>query len=340
MQAIIQDRYGSPDVLRLGEIDTPAVGDGDVLIRVNASAVNIGDWHMLTGIPYVMRLGTGPRRPRHGVPGVDVAGDVEAVGAGVTRFRPGDAVFGWCHGAFAQRACAAEDHFLAKPEGVTFEQAAALGVAAVTALKAVRDQGRVREGDAVLVNGASGGVGTFAVQLAKAFGAEVTAVCSSRNAALVRSIGAHHVVDYTREDFTAGDRRYDVMLDLVGSRPLSDCLRVLTATGTYVLVGVADPGRWLGIGRQLAVLARSPVARRRMRTFVSLNNGADLAVLRDLAQAGTIAAVIDQRYALGDVPQALRHQGAGHARGRTVIAVRDADGAAEPIASAAYDAGG
>jgi NADPH:quinone reductase-like Zn-dependent oxidoreductase len=219
MKAIVQDRYGSPNVLRCTEIDTPVVGDGEVLVRVHAAAVNIGDWHLTRGVPYVMRMVVGLRKPKRQIPGTDVAGRVEAVGGDVTQFRPGDDVFGWCEGAFAEYACAPQDNFLPKPTNLTFEQAAAVGDSAFTALDAVRDQGKVRPGHEVLINGASGGVGTFAVQIAKSFGARVTGVCSTRNIDVVRSIGADHVLDYTREDFAQSGQRYDVILDVAEAVP-------------------------------------------------------------------------------------------------------------------------
>ena len=321
MKAIVQAKYGAPDVLELRDIDKPDVEEGDVLLQIRAAAVNIGDWHLLRGVPYVMRLISGLRRPVHEVPGLDLAGVVESVGAGVTNLRPGDEVFGWCHGAFAEYACAPERNFLAKPSSLRFDQAAAVGDSALTALNAVRDQGRVQSGHEVLINGASGGVGTFAVQVAKSFGARVTGVCSTKNADLVRSIGADQVIDYTREDFTHGGRRFDVMLDLVGNRSLSDCRRALATRGTYVLIGVADMGRWFGLAHQIRVLTLSPFVRQRMRVFIVRHNREDLVVLKDLVEAGKVRPVIDRHYALSEVPEALAHQGEGHAQGKVVIAV-------------------
>src|SRR4051794_39957276 len=258
MRAIVQDKYGSPDVLQLRDVDKPVVKDDEALVRVRAAAVNIGDWHLLRGVPYVVRTVSGLLKPRRAVPGLDMAGQVEAVGSSVKRFRPGDEVFGWCRGAFAEYACAGENNLLPKPANLTFEQSAAVGDSAFTALNAVRDQGKVQPGHEVLINGASGGVGTFAVQIAKSFGATVTGVCSTRNVDLVRSLGADEIIDYTQEDFTQGWQRYDVMLDLVGSRSLSDCRRALTPRGTYVLVGVANMDRWFGVARQIKVLSLSP----------------------------------------------------------------------------------
>ena len=321
MKAIVQTRYGSPDVLQLRDVDKPVVGDDQVLVRVHAAAVNIGDWHLLRGVPYVIRLVAGLRGPRREIPGLDIAGQVEAVGANVKQFRPGDEVLGWCRGAFAEYARAAENSLLPKPVNLTFEQSAAVGDSAFTALAAVRDQGKVQPGHRVLINGASGGVGTFAVQIAKSFGADVTGVCSTRNVDLVRSIGADQVIDYTKEDFTQTEQRYDVMLDLIGNRSLSDCRRALTQRGTYVLVGVRDLGRWFGLARQIKALLLSPFVRQRMRVFVVRHNREDLAVLKELVEAEKVAPVIDRRYELSEVPEALRHQGEGHTRGKIVIAV-------------------
>src|SRR3954470_7716021 len=321
MKAIVQDKYGSPDVLQLRDIDQPVVKDDEALVRVHAAAVNIGDWHLLTGVPYVMRMVFGLLKPRREIPGLDIAGQVEAVGPKVKQCRPGDEVFGWCKGAFAEYACAPENNLLPKPANLTFEQSAAVGDSAFTALAAVRDQGKVQPGHRVVINGASGGVGTFAVQIAKAFGANVTGVCSTRNLDIVRSIGADRVIDYTKQDFTQTEQRYDVMLDLVGSRSLSDCRRALTPRGTYVLVGVRNLGRWFGLARQTKALLLSPFVGQRMRVFVVKHNKEDLAVLKELVEAGKVAPVIDRRYELREVPEALRHQGEGHAGGKIVIAV-------------------
>ena len=321
MKAIIQTRYGSPDVLQFTDVDKPVAKDDEVLVHVHAAAINIGDWHLLRGMPYVVRLVVGLRRPRREVPGLDIAGQVEAVGANVLQFAPGDEVFGWCKGAFAEYACAAASNLLPTASNLTLEQSAAVGDSAFTALAAVRDQGKVQPGQRVLINGASGGVGTFAVQIAKAFGANVTGVCSAANLDMVRSIGADEVIDYRKEDFTQTEQRYDVMLDLVGSRSLSDCRSALTRRGTYVVVGVKDVGRWLGLGRQFKALLLSPFVRQRMRVFVVRHNRQDLAVLKELVEAGKLMPVIERRYALSDVPEALRHQGEGHARGKSVIAL-------------------
>jgi NADPH:quinone reductase-like Zn-dependent oxidoreductase len=321
MRAVVQPAYGAPDVLQLRDVDVPVPRDGEVLVRVRAAGLNIGDWHLLRGIPYVMRIVFGLRRPRKPTPGMDLAGEVEAIGAGVTGLRPGDAVFGWGPGAFAEYASVPADNVMATPRGLSFEQAAAVGDSAFTALIAVRDQGRVRPGDAVLINGASGGVGTFAVQLAKSFGAEVTAVCSTVNAELVRSLGADHVIDYTREDFTHSGRHYDVMFDLIGSRSLARSRRVLTPRGTYVLVGVKDMGRWFGLARQFKALCTAPFVRRKTRVFVCKHTRADLTALKGLVEAGDVRPVIDQRYDLTHIRDAFASLGSGHARGKTVITV-------------------
>jgi NADPH:quinone reductase-like Zn-dependent oxidoreductase len=321
MKAIVQSRYGSPDLLRLEEIAKPVVKDDEVLVRVRAAAVNIGDWHLLRGVPYVMRLVFGLRGPKRRTPGLDIAGQVDAVGGNVKQLRPGDDVFGWCTGAWAEYACTGESNLLPKPNNLTFEQAAAVGDSAFTALAAVRDQGRVQPGQRVLINGASGGVGTFAVQIARSFGANVTAVCSTKNVDLVRSLGADQVIDYTKDHFTQSAERYDVMLDLVGTNSLSDCRRALTPRGTYVLVGVKDMGRWFGLGRQFKVLLLSPAVGQHMRVFVVRHNKNDLATLKELIEAGKVAPVIDRHYSLSDAPEALRYQGEGHAHGKIVIVV-------------------
>ena len=321
IKAIVQDRYGSPDVLEFKEVDKPAAKENEVLVRIRAAAVSIGNWHLLRGIPYAMRPAVGLFKPKHEIPGLDLAGEVEAVGRGVKQFQAGDEVFGWCDGAFAEYACVAEDHLLAKPDNLTLEQSAAVGDSAFTALNAVRDQGKVQPGQKVVINGASGGVGTFAVQIAKSFGADVTAVCSTSNAEMVRSIGTDQVIDYTQEDFTQDPQRYDVMLDLVGNRSLSDCRRALTPQGTYVLVGVSDMGRWLGLARQIKLLSSSPFVRQRMRIFLTRHTRDDLVVLKELVEAGKVTPVIDRRYQLSEVPEALRHQGEGHSRGKIVISI-------------------
>jgi NADPH:quinone reductase-like Zn-dependent oxidoreductase len=334
MKAIVQDKYGSPDVLELKDIDKPAVDDDDVLVRVSAASVNAADWHIVRGSPYVLRIAMGLRRPKNPVPGIDVAGEVEAVGTNVKQHRPGDQVFGWCDGAFAEYACAGEDHFAPKPANLTFEQAAAVPVAAFTALQGLRDQGRVQPGQKVLIIGASGGVGTFAVQLAKAFEADVTGVCSAGNVELVRSIGADHVIDYTREDFTRGRQRYDVIFQLAGTRSPSDLRRALAPRGTLVLSSGA--GRFAGIDRIIKALALSPFVRQRLTTFVSKENKADLIVLKELIEAGKVTPVIDRRYLLSETPEAIRYLEKGHAQGKVVITVERNDkwSNASPLMSA------
>ena len=321
IKAIVQDKYGSPDVLELKDVDKPVAREDEVLVRVRAAAVNIGNWHLLRGIPYAMRPAVGLFKPKHEIPGLDLAGQVEAVGTTVNQFQAGDEVFGWCDGAFAEYACVEENNLLAKPDNLTLEQSSAVGDSASTALIAVRDQGKVQPGQKVLITGASGGVGTFAVQIAKSFGANVTGVCSARNVDMVRSIGADQVIDYTQEDFTQDRQRYDVMLDLVGSRSLSDCRRALTRQGTYVLVGVSDMGRWLGLARQIKMLSSSPFVRQRMRIFITRHTREDLVVLKELVESGRVTPVIDRRYQLSEVPEALRYQGEGHSQGKIVIAV-------------------
>ncbi len=279
------------------------------------------DWHSMRGEPYPFRLVSGLGKPKEPRVGADVAGRVEAVGRSVTRFKPGDEVFGVSRGAFAEYACTAEAKLAAKPAGVTFEQAAAVPVAGFTALQGLRDKGRIQPGQKVLINGAAGGVGTFAVQIAKVLGAEVTGVCGTWNVELVRSIGADHAVDYTREDFTASSRRYDVMLDCIGNRSLSSCRRVLTRDGIYVAIG-ARTGRWIApLPGFLSMLVVSRFVSQRLAPMVARVNAEDLGILRGYLEAGRITPVIDRQYGLTEVPEALRYLEAGHARGKVVIAV-------------------
>jgi NADPH:quinone reductase-like Zn-dependent oxidoreductase len=310
MRAIVRDRYGPPEVLELREREEPRVGDQDVLIRVRASSVNPADWFFLTGTPWPLRLVSGLLRPREPVLGMDVSGEVIATGPRVTRFRPGDEVYGEISRAWAEQACAPEDRLAHKPAGLTFEQAAAAPMAGVTALQALRDKGRVQPGQKVLVNGASGGVGTFAVQIARAMGAEVTGVCSAANAALVRSLGATHTVDYAREDFTRG--RYDVIFDLVGSAPLQACLGALTPAGIYV----SSVGRLGWIAQALLASLRGRVA-----VLVTQATPGNLRALGELMESGAVRPVLDRQYALAEAPEALRRQGQGHARGKTTLTV-------------------
>jgi NADPH:quinone reductase-like Zn-dependent oxidoreductase len=319
MKAVVHSRYGSPDLLEIKEIDKPAIGARDVRLRVRAAAINPLDWHSVRGLPYFLRLGNGLRKPKGSVPGVDVAGEVEAAGRNVSRLRPGDEVFGVCKGAFAEYARAAEDRVVPKPARVTFPEAAAAPVAALTALQGLRNRGRIQRGQNVLIVGASGGVGTFAVQIAKWLGAVVTGVCSARNVEMVRAIGADHVIDYAREDFTRSGPRYDLILDMAGTHSLSECRRALTSRGTYVVVG-APSGRWLaGPDRFVKALVLSPLVSQRMVPFVAVPSQNDLVVLRDLLEAGTIKAVIDRVYGLSEVPQAIGYVEGGHARGKVVI---------------------
>jgi NADPH:quinone reductase-like Zn-dependent oxidoreductase len=320
MKAIVYHRYGSPDVLELREIDKPVVTDDDVLVRVRAASVNPLDWHYMRGTPYVVRIGAGFRKPKVTRLGVDVAGQVEAIGKNVTQFQPGDEVFGTCKGAFAEYVCASEGALVLKPANLTFEQAAAVPLAALSALQALRDKGKVQPGQKVLINGASGGVGTFAVQIAKSFGGEVTGVCSTRNVDMVRSIGADQVIDYTQEDFTKSGQRYDLILDNV-DRSLSDCRRALTPKGTLVLIG-GSAGRWIdGLGRSIKAGVLSPFVSQRLCPFLAKGNKQDLHVLKDLIEAGKLTPVIDRTYPLSEVPEAIRYLEEGHAQGKVVITV-------------------
>ena len=322
MNAITYRAYGSPDVLRYEDIERPTAGAGEVLIKVHAASVNPLDWHFMRGLPYFVRLMTGPRKPKTARLGVDVAGRVEAVGANVTRFKPGDAVFGACRGAFAEYACAPESALAMKADPVTFEQAASVPIAASTALQGLRDKGHLRAGQNALINGAAGGVGTFAVQIAKWLGAHVTGVCGTRNVALVQSIGADRVIDYTAEDFTDGTQRYDLIFDCVGNHSLSACRRVLTPKGIYVAAG-APSGRWM-IGPLVGAMTALVLSRftsQKAVGFVASVNRDDLKIVHDLIETRRITPVIDRHYALRDVPQAVRYLEEGHARGKVVIDV-------------------
>ena len=321
MRAIVRDRYGSPDVLELREIDKPEIGDDGILVRVRAASVNAVDWHLMRGEPFPARMGNGLRRPKTGVLGVDVAGQVEAVGRDVTDFRPGDEVFGNPGGAFAEYARGRAHGFVSKPANLTFEQAAAVPVAGLTALQGLRDKGELKPGHTVLINGASGGVGTFAVQIAKVLGADVTAVCSTRNVELVRSLGAGRVIDYTGEDFTRSGVRYDLVFDIAGSRPLWACRRVLAPAGRLVVVG-GPGGRWVRpIERMVLAAVLSRVGSATMLPFFSKHSHPDLVTLRDLLEAGTIVPVVDRAYPLHETPDAVRYVETGHARGKVVITV-------------------
>jgi NADPH:quinone reductase-like Zn-dependent oxidoreductase len=323
MKAIVQDRYGPPDVLQLREIDRPMIGDDEVLVQVRAAGVDQGVWHLMAGLPYLVRIaGVGLRAPKNPVRGYDVAGRVEAVGENVTRFQAGDEVFGTCRGSFAEYACARADRLALKPANLTFEQAAAVPISGYAALQAVRDQGKVRPGQRVLVIGAGGGVGTFAVQLATAFGAQVTGVCSTTKVELVRSIGADRVIDYTREDCAGGRDHYDVILDIAGNRSLSHLQRALACRGTLVIVGGEGGGRWLGgIDRQLRAHVLSPFVRQKLGTWISTERQEDLAALHDLLKAGKLMPVVDRTFPLSEVPEAIRYLRDGRAHGKIVITV-------------------
>ena len=322
MKAIVQEKYGAPrDVLELEEIEKPTVGEDDVLVRVQAAGVHIGDWLVMNGLPYLIRLGYGLRTPKDSVPGMELAGRVVAVGENVTQFRSGDEVFGWGKGAFAEYVSVFQDALVLKPANATFEQAAAVPISGFTALQAVRDQGRLQPGQKVLIIGASGGVGTFAVQIAKAFGAEVTGVCSTRNVDLVRSIGADHVVDYTDEDTSESGERYDLILDTAGNGSLSDLRRMLMPSGTLVIIG-GSGGPWLmGSGRSLRALVVSPFVSQNLRPFLSRTTKEDLVVLKELIESGDIAPVIDRTYPLKKTVEAIGHVGGRHTRGKTVITI-------------------
>jgi NADPH:quinone reductase-like Zn-dependent oxidoreductase len=321
LRAIVQGAYGTADVLELRDIERPEPRDDEVLVRVHAAGVGPDVWHLMAGVPYMVRLVAGVRRPRRPVPGWDGAGRVEAVGAKVTRFKPGDEVFGSCEGSFAEYARAKADKLAPKPANLTFEQAAAVPVAGVTALQALRDKGRVRAGQRVLVIGASGGVGTFSVQLAATYGAQVVGVCGPAGEELVRSLGATDVIDYTREEITARPGRYDLILDAAGNRPLSVLRRVLAPRGTLVIVGGEDGGRWLGVGRQLRATLLSPFLRRRLGTFLAVTRHADLLVLKELAEQGKVTPVVERTYPLADAAAAVRHLREGHPRGKVVLTI-------------------
>jgi NADPH:quinone reductase-like Zn-dependent oxidoreductase len=322
MKAVVRDAYGSVDVLRLGDIAKPVAGEGEVLVRVLAAGVDQGVWHLMAGMPYVMRLaGFGVRAPKNPSLGYDVAGRVEAVGDNAGRIQPGDEVFGTCRGSFAEYAVARADRLASKPDKVSFEQAAATPTSGYTALQAVRDHGKVAAGQSVLVIGAGGGVGSFAVQIAKADGAEVTGVCGTGKTELVRSIGADRVIDYTKEDFTDEGNRYDVILDIAGNRSLSRLRRSLTPRGTLVIVGGEDAGNWLGIRRQLRATALSPFVRQTLGFFVAKQRSEDLEELSKLLETGAVESVVDRTFPLDEVPDAIRYLRGGHVRGKIVITV-------------------
>jgi NADPH:quinone reductase-like Zn-dependent oxidoreductase len=324
MKAVVQDTYGAPDVLEVREIARPVPKDDEVLVRVRAAGVDPGVWHLMTGRPYLVRvMGYGLREPKVGVRGRDVAGRVEAVGTNVTQVQPGDEVFGIGEGSFAEYVRARADKLAPKPANLSFEQAAAVPISALTALQALRDRGKVRPGQTVLIIGAAGGVGTFAVQLAKAFGAQVTGVCSTTKLDLVRSIGADHVIDYTRDDFADGAHHWDLIVDTAGRRSLSQLRRALARRGTLVIVGGEGGGRWLGgFDRQiLRAPLLSPLVSQTLRPLTSKERSEDLVVLKELIEAGKLTPVIDRTYPLSEAPEAIRHLEQGHARGKIVLRV-------------------
>lgn len=324
MRAVVQTEYGTPEVLRVTEVERPSLPDDRVLVRVHVVGVHIGDWHLLTGTPYLVRLaGFGVLRPKNTTPGMAVAGRVVAVGARVTSLSVGDAVFGELpSGGFAEFVVADPKLLVRKPHAVSDEDAACLPVSATTALQGLRDAGRLQAGQSVLIHGASGGVGLFAVQIAKALGAEVTAVCSGRNVAQVRALGADHVIDYTQEDFTKGARRHDVIFDLVGDHPISDCRAVLTPKGRFVACAGGAQNRWLGpLPGLLAGLAGNPFRSQVFVPLAAMPKAADLSEVAELVATGKLRVVIDRRFTLDEVPEALRYQGLGHSRGKNVVTV-------------------
>jgi len=319
MKAIVYYNCGSPDVLKCEEVEKPTPGDDEVLIKVRAASVNPLDLHV-RGTPYVFRMLSGLLRPKDTRLGRDVAGQVEAVGKSVTQFKPGDAVFGACRGAFAEYVCASESKLAVKPDKVTFEQAASAPVAALTALQGLRDRGRTQPGQKVLINGAAGGVGTFTVQVAKSFGADVTGVCSTRNVDRVRSIGADRIIDYTQEDFTKSGQRYDLIFDCVGNHSLLALKRLLGPKGTYIAVGALPHGRWIGpLAHFLKTLVLSWFVSPKLVLFLARIRSQDLTIIGDLMEAGKVTPVIDKRYRLSEVPEAIRYLEEGHARGKVVI---------------------
>ncbi len=321
MKAIVCRNYGSPDVLECEELAKPNAGDDEVLIRVRAASINPVD--RVFRAPYMVRIVTGLRKPKEIRLGRDVAGQVEAVGRNVTQFKPGDEVFGVCLGAYAEFVCASASALVRKPDNVTFEQAAAVPIAALTALQGLRDKGRIQAGQKVLINGASGGVGTFAVQIARSFGADVTGVCSTRNVEMVRSIGADIVIDYTQEDFTAGTERYDLIFDCVSNHSLSACRRILNRNGICVIAG--GPKVWIVLAHGIQALVLSRFVSQSFGMFVARRSKEDLTILGDLMAAGKVTPVIDRRYRLSEVPQALRYLEEGHARGKIVISLESND---------------
>lgn len=324
MKAIVQDAYGSSEVLKLQEIEKPVIKDGEVLVRVHAAAIHAGDWLLMTGRPQLFRIGVGLRKPRKRIPGFDFAGTVEAIGSNAREFQPGDEVFGdAAGGSCAEYVSVSEDKMALKPASLTLVQAAVVPVSGVTALRGLRDAGKVRPGQHVLINGASGGVGTFAVQIAKALGAEVTGVCSTRNVEMVRSIGADHVIDYTQEDFTKGGERYDLILDNVANHSLADCRQALTPKGILLSNNGTSGGRWIGpLGRMAAAAVLSPFVHKQKPPFYAPVRKRDLIDLTRLIETGEITPVIDRTYPLTETAEAMGHVGEGHARGKVAITVQ------------------
>jgi NADPH:quinone reductase-like Zn-dependent oxidoreductase len=321
---MVQDRYGPAEILELRDIDKPTIGEKDVLVRVRAAGVNIADWAIMNGLPYIARPVYGLRRPKNPVRGTDVAGVVEAVGPGVTRFKAGDKVFGAAIGSFAEYAAASEDALAEKPANLTFEQAAAVPMAGTVALQALRDHAKVQASQTVLVNGASGGIGTFAVQIAKALGADVTGVCSTRNVELLRSIGADHVIDYTKEDFTRSGQHYDIVFDNVSNHRLSDLRRALTPTGVLIPNGGRFDNRWFAsAGRLMSATVMFRSGPQRLGKFLVAQTHEDLIVLKEMIESGKVTPVVDRAYSLSETAQAMSHVGSGHARGKIAVTVRE-----------------
>ena len=322
MKAIVYHEYGPPDVLRCEEIEKPTPGDSEVLLRVRAAALNPYDWHFMRGEPYGIRLMSGLGKPKNKRLGADVAGVVETVGRSVTQFKPGDAVYGLCQGAFGEYVCTAESKLVKKPDGMTFEQAASIPIAGLTALQSLRDKGKIQPGQRVLVNGASGGVGTFGVQIAKAFGANVTGVTSTRNVELVRSIGADDVIDYTKQDFTKGTQRFDLILDCVGNHSFSEYCRVLNPGGKIIGAG-GKTDNWMlePIGRLISTAVQSLFVSQKQVSIFAKMNQADLLAINELLTSGKVTPVIDRRYELDDLPEGMRYLEEGHARGKVVIVI-------------------
>ncbi len=323
MKAVIYTKYGTPDVLKLQEIEKPTPKEDEVLVNVRASSVNPVEWYTMTGL-FLARIGNGLAKPKDTRLGADFAGVVEAAGSSVTRFKPGDEVFGGGDGAFAEYVCVRAEHAIArKPDNVTFEQAAAVPIAGITALQGLRDHGQIQPGQKVLINGASGGVGTFAVQIAKAFGAEVTGVCSAKNVDMVRSLGADHVIDYTRQDFTLDGQRYDLFLDIVGSRSWRECRRVLNPRAAFVIVGGPKTNRWIGpLSHVIKVRLASLRASQKVVFFVAKFNRDDFEVLRELLETGRIRSIVERTYPWSEIAEAMRYLGTGHARAKIVVTMQ------------------